>query len=549
MSSPPLEPLPFPEKTSGRLWLAVLLILLVCAAGVRLVRIEADAPPLPNQFRNVAPYKDEGEKAYEARNRVLFGDWQINPQDNFNFWHVQSPVWTYGLVAVFKTLGVGCAPMRLLSILCAMITLAAGAILLRREGHAEAALCFVAVLGFNFYYLFFTRLGLMEPMVIVWVTLMVLCLTESRHRPAWMIPATVLLVAGIFTKQSALLALPIWAGYLIAPVKGPSDISGKGKVRRSWPLLTACGLILALPLVLAILHPTYRALTVINFEHGFHLTRAAKAAPLITPLRNVLASLAPRELWRGYFMMLPAASILGMIWSGWIWWRALKRRPVSGLEWALLAWFIIGRAAAVVTSHQVVRFHLFYFAPLAALAALALEKLWRGSSTHVWNQRAGRLLVAGFLLYECLMTVVPWQNWARHPRYDLVQGSRLLGEKLAAEETELGRPPVLIGEWVGPLSLENTMRCHYVKAYYNQSAAQLAAFGITHLLENQDKDDPAITRFQRLFPEAYAARRPVADFRVRGRHLRLWRVPPVSAASAATPAIEPGSVNQDDDDL
>lgn len=133
------------------------------------------------------------------------------------------------------------------------------------------------------------------------------------------------------------------------------------------------------------------------------------------------------------------------------------------------------------------------------------------------------------------MTAVPWAQWVKNPRYDLYDTSIRLGQVLAAEEKSLGRKSVVIGEWAGPLCLENRMDLHYVKGSFNQSREQLRAFGITHLLESTNRYDPAAGRFAKLFPETYAQRQKLEEFKVRGRELVLWRVPPVPAPASGPP--------------
>ena len=521
------------ESNYGRrIWLAALVALLLLNAGLRLVRLQADSPSLAGPFRNVAPYKDEGEKAYEARNRVLFGQWQTHPADNFRFWRVQSPVWTYTLVLVFETLGVSYASLRLVSIFAALVVLAAGSRLLRRAGFQLGAIFWPVILGLNLYFLVYTRLGLMEPMMLAWVSLSAWFLAESQKKPGRFIPASLFFLAAIFTKQSALLFAPIWAGSGLRLLRPRQEQNPTGESRANLLALGAGGLIVALPCLLALLNPDFRALVDMNFRHGFHVTEEEEMTTAGGRLALIAASFSPENLWQGFFRTLPSASLFGIAWIISILRRAAKKREVQFFEWMLLTWFGIGRLAAVSTPHQVVRFHLFYFVPLSLLAAMSLERLWRARSAGPsgrWKLIAGRGLVAAALIYELLMTALPWAQWVKNPRYDLLDASRRLGEVLTEEEKSLGRTPVVIGEWAGPLSLENRMLLYYVKGPFNQSREQLQAFGITHLLESTNRYDPGAGRFAKLFPETYAPKQKVAELKVRGRELTLWRLPPQPA--------------------
>ena len=530
---------PQPANARPRQWprtiILLIAFLLAVNAGVRLARLHADSPPLPNKFRNVAPYKDEGAKAHEARNRALFGAWQTNPRDNYRFWSTQAPVWTDSLYLWFRIFGVSYASLRVLSIVCALLTLLAGAVALHKAGFTTGALFFPVILGLNFYYLIFSRLGLMEPMVVLWLTLAAAFLAFSRNQAWNFIPATLFLLAGLLSKTSAFMFLPVWAAYALLlflnKVQGPSPKRDK-RIAIVFPALTA-GLLLAITSFF--LSPSFRSVAEMAFRHGFDLHEDIGQGAFMELLSNVVSSFLPVNLWRGYFMMLPSAALLGAGWALNIFWRAFKRQKVTDLEWICLAWFVIGRGAASAAPYQAVRFHLYYFAPLAILAAMAADHLWNLGTTvttdNIDQQRnrkkrvLGRGLVAALLTYELLMTAVPWLQWVTNPRYDIVSASRQLGKVLESEELETGRGPVVIGEWAGPLSLENNMILHYVKGPFNDQSEQLAAFGITHLLENQDRYDPAVGLFSKKFPEIYQQKRLVAEFRVRDRLLKLWRVP------------------------
>lgn len=518
-------------EMSRKSFITVVAGLLILNAGVRLVCLHADSPPLPNKFRNVDAYKDEGEKAYEARNRLLFGSFQISPADNFRFWRPQSPVWTYGLLGWLELAGLSYARLRLFSILWAALTLAAGSFLLFRRGYLIGALLFPVVLGLNYYYLIFTRLGFMEPMVIALTALAAVCLAETAKRPALFFPATVFFLLAILTKQTALLFFPAWLGALLWLGYRRLRSPGPDHPRTVMILLASLVLFAAVGLAL-FFSPEYRELSAVNFRHVLFYREDLDADLVAKRVFYFVSAFAPGRLWRGFFKMLPAASLFGAGWMGFLAWRAVKRKSVSGMEWMLAAWLVLGRAAAMFSPTQVVRFHLFYFFPLAMMAALALDRLWTKSPrsypravSRPWRKRLFRGLVIGGVAYELAMTAGPWLHFAREPHYDLVENSRRLGRVLDREQARTGRVPAVIGELAGPLALENRMRCFYVKGAFNQSREQLAGLGITHLLETDTLIDFSVDRFKNLLPGPYAAREFVAEFQVRGRHLILWRVP------------------------
>lgn len=516
----------------SRAMIIALFVLLALNVGFRLVRVRADSPPLTNKFRHVDTYKDEGEKAHEARNRALFGTWRISPADNFSFWRVQSPVWTYSLFAWFKLAGVNYARLRFFSIMWTTVALGAGSFMLYRKEYVFAALLFPLLLGFNYYFFIITRLGLMEPMTLALTALAALFLAESPSRPALFLPSTVFLLLAVLTKQTALLFVPAWAGYLLRIFFQPRPPAPAGRSPIPW-LIFSLVLMLGV-LLLFFLSAGYRDLASLNFRHVLFYEGEMDSELLRQRFHRFILNYYPGRLWRGYFKILPAASLLGTGWMIYLILRLVRREAVSDLEWMCLAWFLFGRVAATASPTQVVRFHFYYFFPLSILAALAAERLWKAGRVVADagdRSRLGRGLVVLAVIYELSMTAVPWAKWVKAPPYDLVTGSRRLGELLAEEEKAGGRPPVVIGEWAGPLSLENHVRCHYVKGWFNQEPWRLQALGITHLLETDNPLDFSVTRFRDALPSVYAGREFITRLSVRGRTLILWRV--------STPEEEP----------
>jgi 4-amino-4-deoxy-L-arabinose transferase-like glycosyltransferase len=493
------------------IWLWAILFLLGLNLLARLAWVRADAPTsLPNSFSIQDGFRDEAEKSHEARNWALFGEWRTSSADDFQFWKKQSPVWVYPLGWYFKVFGVGYLQLRIFSVFFSMLSLGFLCYWSFRRGGAPAALVVMTGLGLNFYFLLYSRIGLIEGMMNCWMVFAVFLFARSRDRAWLFLPASLLYLAAIFSKQGTLFFLPAfgaWGLYLLYKDRQ----AGRGK-----PVFILLCLALVLgAIAFAFNNPEYRLRTLFNVRHGLQYHRAAgswlmQLDPAFT-INNFLSSFLPAELWEGFFGLHIALALLGTLEMAVIIGTAVRGKKIDLELWLILAWFFLARLYAVISPHHAVRFYLSEFFPLALLSA----EFARMS----WDRKWGKVLISLVVLAELAFSGYYFADWLANRQYQLYDNSVNLARTLS------GKDVVLIGELAGPFAMESHAKYYYVKRGFNQKPEQLRAFGVNHLLETANHYDVSVVRYKELFPENYAGRKLVARFQIYDRLVNLYEIP------------------------
>ena len=479
----------------------------------RLAWVRADAPTsLPNHFSIQDGFRDEAEKSHEARNWALFNEWRTSASDDFQFWKKQSPVWVYPLGLYFKIFGVGYLQLRIFSVFFSMLSLGFLCFWSFKRGGLPAALLVLTGLGLNFYFLLYSRIGLIEGMMNFWMVFAVYLFARSKDRACFFLPAGILYLASIFSKQSTLFFLPAFLALGLYLLYQDSK-AGRGKQI----LILLCLALVLVAIAIALNTPEYRLRTLYNVRHGLQYHRAAgswlmQLDPAST-LKNILASFYPTALWEGFFGLHPALALLGTAEMVVIMVMAGRRQKIDFELVLVLAWFLLARLSAIISPHRAVRFYLSEFYPLALLAAEFVRVCW--------DRRRWRLVIGLAVLAELAFSGFYCWSWLANRQYQLYENSVSLARALS------GKDAVLIGELAGPFSLESRAKFYYVKRGFNQRPEQLRAFGVNYLLETANHYDVSAGRYKELFPENYANRKIIARFRIYDRLVNLYEIPPL----------------------
>jgi len=505
-----------------------LAILLLAAAliSVRLFKLNADPPRVfPNGFRAIEPFTDEAAKAFQARNRALFNEWNTSPKDEYRFWKVLSPLWCYPLWFWFRVWGVSYASLRLFSV----FWFSAGMLLvyfsLRKNPGAGAPVYAFFFYGVNFYLLLFSRLGLMETMLNSFLLLAFSLLVFSLQRKWIFIPALFSFLAAYFIKQNALLLSPVLiAGYFLVfgkPWRKKFRASGA-----NW-----AGVLLAILAGALLWHlwrePVYRLYTVLNLRHGYGLPPAAMGLTLRPDMMkaSLLYHLGSSGLWQNFFSYDPVAAALAIIDLVLVISLLVRRKEIARPEILAGVWLLSVQALMLFSSARVVRFWLIQIPAMVILAGAGLARIQK------WFTRQSKIkftVVALILLLSFEFNFHSWLDWQRSAQYQVAENSDKLDQALA------GKKAVVVGKWAGPLLLPTGHQYYYIKNIFNRGPDQLQSFGITHILLGdvpslvRDKfellNDPYLKSIRAAFPTAFAQKKPVLFFRFYDGELTLYEL-------------------------
>ncbi|MEZ4302495.1 MAG: glycosyltransferase family 39 protein [Polyangiaceae bacterium] len=451
-------------------------MLLVAAAylAIRLVGITADPPPVPNGVSSVELLVEPVAKAHEARNWALFGEFQTNPVDNYQFWRPQSPVWVYSLAGWFRLMGVSYLQLRLFSVL---VSLAGFFVFL---AYAERRLQKVPLLGaglffgFNVFQIFYTRVGLLEPAVNTLIIVTAYLLLRAEKRPAWLAGALVAWAAAFLTKQTALFFLPVvlmvgvWL-YVRALTRG-----GASRLDKWLPPLAFVAVFGGLAFYCS--RPEYLRTAAWNLGHvvlgkAQHKTLSTE----VIPWWEVLARPFTAERWtRRYFWLFPVAAVLSSVAVLGITKRLLQRRASL---WEAIVWLWWGSSlgAVLLTTPEGNRFELIVYPSVALLAGEGLSILSAPIARRRWPRLAMVLslaVCAGAGTYDG----VHYVRGVSKRKYTV--------EKVNTDvEKAIGKgPAVVIGLWAGPSVFNTPYTYYYVKDNFNATRESLVALKVTHFL-------------------------------------------------------------------
>ena len=514
-------------------------LLLAAAAGLRLYHLEADAPvPVLPGYEEPTAYRDEPAKAHEARKRALFGSWQPNPADQYQVWRGDSPVWVYGQYLWFAAFGVSYASARMLVVLYGLGTIA----LLFGTATARygllAGTAAAILLGFNFAYLQYTRLALMEPAVLFFLVAAAATLSRLERRPSpgvhLGLGAAVLTLAAGLSKPSALPYVPLlaaWAAVLAVRRGRQPDFAAERHTT-----LGAFGAVLAV-LGLLFLLPAYAGSISYHVQDYLTAPQGAALGPAIVKsfmegLRGPMLPGMLRYLAPVAFMLATAEVVRAAVAAG----RAARRRsgapasaldlgaPVDGLAALMLAWLTVALLVNLASGrHHHIHLQLPLLPPAALLGGLFAARLWYrppGPTLPWWTLRALVLLLAVLFV---LVHGPRYYDWARQPRFSLVDSGRTLRQLIG------DRPAVVVGEFAVLPALETRYACYFIRpGLMNDARSTLLALGITHLVAAPI--DMVTTALERNAPELLARPRLLGDLEVYGLTLRVYELAPAQAS-------------------
>ncbi|MFV8753593.1 phospholipid carrier-dependent glycosyltransferase [Nannocystaceae bacterium ST9] len=533
-----------PDRPTARAlpWLAALLVLATLTL-LRVIALDRDPPTivLPH-YADEAHFRDEVAKAHEARNMARFDRWQLSDADEYGFWRLQSPYWVYAEAAWFRVFGVDLVSARAFVLVHVLLSLALLFWLALVRHGLPAAIATTLLLGANWAFLVFSRLALMEGVVIAWLLVASAGLAQLERRPdqpaRWIAVAVLGLLLACTTKQTALLVIPAFVPILIAlslRAAGPGSLAGR--LRRPAPAWALLGVLVLLGVLAALLlDPEYQRRLAFNARH-FTSAEERGSSVVGNAALSLVYGLFGRRMQLMFMVLAPLPLWLATVELGrWLvasWQRRRRGERSStplGLEGGLtifdiwmLAWALLALLANLASPHRAVRFQLVLIPPAAWLGGLLVARAWLHAWPSVRATRAVRAGLLALLLASGSVTLVRFGLWLAESESSAAE----LGGELEAMIGD--RHAVVVGEFAAQAVFATDYWHFYVRpGQFNDTREIIGALAITHLIEVTDEEDFVARLLARRAPKLLAGRVQIGTLRFREHELIVWELQPAA---------------------
>lgn len=500
-------------------WALPIALLALLFLALRLPALEADPPmKLPYGINTRELWAEGAAKAHEARNYALFGHFRTNPVDNYQFWRPQAPVWVYSLAATFKLLGVSIWSARLHSVVVALLGFVALLVYARTKLSQLALLALGVFLAASHFYIQYTRVGLVEPMVNLFAVTTLLCAYRALDDPSWLFYATVSFLLGVFSKMSGLVLLPVLGVSAFVSIRR-AELDAKAALSTLAP-----SLILLASAAVYMTSGEYRqraawAVAHVGYAKEGQVTVDTDKLELLSVLERYFS--VKRWIDR-FFLLFPVAavcSIPAIVHTV----REFARSRRVGWDELNLLWLVSVHASLQLSPLTDIRFYLCLFPPVALLGARGLDL----ASTALARQRGAAAALACAAIGLCLFIELPRHAaWFQARTYGVREANRQVREHVGARADA-----VLVGLWAPWLTLETPYKFYIVRERFNVTKEALGQLGITHLvLAPGDRSGKFV---QKSFPRPFREKRALTSFDVYTQHITLYELPETLGAPRA----------------
>ena len=211
---------------------------LLAAFLLRVVNLDAD----PSALISRDVITDEGWWAHNARNAILYGQWQV---DDLNQGLYSAPIYNALVYLKFEVFGISFTSLRMLSALTGWLTVVLLFLLVRREVSARAGVFASALLCFSNLHIIYSRTGFAESTMVFFLALAFLSWHLRKSHGVFALISGIAFALMLLTKITAIYFLP---GLLI--VVGLESIRRSVSRRESLLFVLGIGLVLSAYLVL-----------------------------------------------------------------------------------------------------------------------------------------------------------------------------------------------------------------------------------------------------------------------------------------------------------
>ncbi|HSQ34691.1 MAG TPA: glycosyltransferase family 39 protein, partial [Candidatus Binatia bacterium] len=346
---------------------ACLALVLVLAALLRIQHIKADPPTVLAQISGSAGiYFDEGIYCHNARNKILFGKWIT---DEWNPLVYNAPL-TMIYYLAFRLFGISIVTVKAVNIIFGLLGILLFHAAVRRYLKPGAALALSVLFAFDFYWLMYNRIGLLENFsaLCFLLSFYLFVRSESGRFPVFFLGMTAAVAA---------LSKYLFAYFLVSTLLAVAYRAWRRSDARTLVVFLTGVLTAALPWFFGIYLPFRSTFSKIGAGWGMlSLPRSINQA-----FHNVLHNPLPR-----YLQLLPLAGVLLAFFVAWALMKIVRSRTndrPNGLDLFIFLWIAGAILAIGLLNYRPLRYYL----PLLPAIYLAASLLIRDRD---WIRREGR---------------------------------------------------------------------------------------------------------------------------------------------------------------
>jgi 4-amino-4-deoxy-L-arabinose transferase-like glycosyltransferase len=429
-------------------------VIFIAILALRLIHLDADSP-LGLSWSG-GYFGDEMALAHSARNKVLFGEWisdEWNP-------YIYSPLLTLLEYAFFSVLGVGLVPLRLVNIFLLFPGFWLLLLTLRRERDWPTALLAVGLLGFNYIFLMYNRIGLNDTFLVFPMLLTLYLWHRGLEKPPYFILAgvsaficyTIKATALYFTLAAALSL--VWA--ILQKVREAGGL--KKGLRSLGFFLSGFGL------------------SCFAWYEFFFLPNQGRFDSAVQDWVGLAMPENLGKYWSNvtspmflkYFSLSPVELLVGLSFIPWLLitlftdWKKIKP-----LEVFLSLWLLGGYLVIDGLNYSPLRYYVPLLPPLIILTALLLSKIWNWSNSENFNLKP--VLTKGWLFILWILFVSRYSLGYKK----LVMGTLALLGLVSIFILVLWTKPRLLGQ-----AMSGSDRDRRIRLFLRSAVAGLIGFSL-----------------------------------------------------------------------
>lgn len=477
--------------------LLILGLLILCAlGGLRLIHLTADPPSRLSWSGGL--FFDEGALAHNARNKVLFGEWKTDDWNDYYY----SPLLTYIKWAVFSVFGVGMVPLRIVPVAFSCLTLWVVFVCLKKISPYGAILGML-LLGVNYIYVIYSRLGLTEIPLAFIMALTLYCWQRGLRTVGRWQSGGFMFFAGVscfmtyIFKALALYFLPVpLVAFGVLYWRASGRLERLRLVRLTGIFLAGLFLTAGIWLVVFYL-PNSAAI----HQAGDYVADLSLPRTIAGGWENILRTPFFHLFWQTPIVLIGALGYLGYV----IFLGGQRRSNLDPLDLFSGLWFLAHFFFFLAYSYRPTRYYIPIIPPMCLLAARGLTILaqtrhfsipelprhWRKRRTIQLPPNLLAGVAMGLACVSLWIDGTQYLRWAAAPQYTVKEISRELGTRL--------NDALIAGLTAPMLCIENTHRALYVWENFTNYQDTFQKYPVTHLILGEFNDE--VGYYQRKFPD------------------------------------------------